>query len=119
MAETAAAVAVEAVTGTATKRSASTAAALACASVLMALADVVGLEVGEDASAQAELSSSVRRGGVNLAGAVDLLMGGGAERGALHCCRIWQETKFRNMPVNLPSKIEAPLVSPFIPSENA
>jgi hypothetical protein len=66
MAETAAAVAVEAVTGTATKRSASTAAALACASVLMALADVVGLEVGEDASAQAELSSSVRRGGVNL-----------------------------------------------------
>ena len=61
MAETAAAVAVEAVTGTATKRSASTAAALACASVLMALADVVGLEVGEDASAQAELSSSVRQ----------------------------------------------------------
>ena len=54
MAETAAAVAVEAVTGTATKRSASTAAALACASVLMALADVVGLEVGEYASAQAE-----------------------------------------------------------------
>lgn len=88
MAETAAAVAVEAVTGTATKRSASTAAALACASVLMALADVVGLEVGEDASAQAKLSSSVRRGGVNLAGAVDLLMGGGAKRGALHCCRI-------------------------------
>jgi hypothetical protein len=106
MAETAAAVAVEAVTGTATKRSASTAAALACASVLMALADVVGLEVGEDASAQAELSSSVRHGGVNLAGAVDLLMGGGAKRGALHCRAVsGQETKFRTgtVPVNLPS----------------